>query len=318
MLLWAMGLAELEPYDRPFDAEWLLATPTAHGSLRAKAEIEHARETARLWHWRARTDLLRAGDSVELPADWDSFEQLIAVAAMRGYERGLLPVAASGRLRRPTAPATGSSHRGAANGGTVDRLGAPPRARVALRRRQVAGPRRQPLPESVRALASFENMKLSLVLTLASAGARCPAASSADAGAAPGSADPLRPGRSTAPPTRAARVCRPTSTGSGDHEGRLSLDAALERRVQRLEPELVARPPADRLRAGVPQRALVHDPGDERERQRRAGAHPRERGRYRAELVSRWEDGSSSGRTRRIGGRSICTRSAPTATGFAT
>jgi hypothetical protein len=91
MLLWSLGLVELEPFDRTFDAEWLLATPTAHGTLRAKAEIEHERETARLWHWRARTELLRAGDSVELPPSWESFEQLIAVAAMRGYERGLLP-----------------------------------------------------------------------------------------------------------------------------------------------------------------------------------------------------------------------------------
>ncbi|HEX4520138.1 MAG TPA: hypothetical protein VH063_11215 [Gaiellaceae bacterium] len=106
MLLWSLGLAELEPYDRPFDAEWLLATPTAHGSLRAKVEIEHARETARLWHWRARTDLLRAGESVELPADWDSFEQLIAVAAMRGYERGLLPSPLRGDF-----PAHGTGYR---------------------------------------------------------------------------------------------------------------------------------------------------------------------------------------------------------------
>jgi len=90
-LLWSLGLAELEPFDRTFDAEWLLATPTAHGTLRAREEIEHALETARLWHWRARTELLLAGDAVELPEDWESFEQLIAVAAMRGYERGLLP-----------------------------------------------------------------------------------------------------------------------------------------------------------------------------------------------------------------------------------
>jgi Domain of unknown function (DUF4272) len=91
VLLWSLGLVELEPFDRPFDPEWLLATPTAHGTMRARAEIEHARETARLWHWRVRTDELRGRDSVDLPASWDSFEQLVAVAAMRGYERGLLP-----------------------------------------------------------------------------------------------------------------------------------------------------------------------------------------------------------------------------------
>ena len=90
-LLWSLGLVELEPFDKTFDSEWLLATPTAHGTLRSKEEVEHALETARLWHWRARTELLRASDEVELPESWDSFEQLIAVAAMRGYERGLLP-----------------------------------------------------------------------------------------------------------------------------------------------------------------------------------------------------------------------------------
>jgi Domain of unknown function (DUF4272) len=91
VLFWSLGLVELEPFDQTFDPEWLLATPTAHGQMRAKAEIEHARETARLWHWRVRTDRLRKSEAVEQPGNWDSFEQLIAVAAMRGYERGLLP-----------------------------------------------------------------------------------------------------------------------------------------------------------------------------------------------------------------------------------
>jgi hypothetical protein len=107
MLLWALGLVELEPFDRPFDPEWLLATPTAHGTLRAKAEIEHAREGARLWHWRVRTDTLRDdGGGVDLPPDWDSHEQLIAVAAMRGYERGLLPSPLRGDF-----PAFGTGYR---------------------------------------------------------------------------------------------------------------------------------------------------------------------------------------------------------------
>jgi hypothetical protein len=91
MLLWALSLVELQPFDCTFDPEWLLATPTAHGTLRAKVEVEHARESARLWHWRSRTDRLHGHESFELPGDWESFEQLIAVAAMRGYERGLLP-----------------------------------------------------------------------------------------------------------------------------------------------------------------------------------------------------------------------------------
>ena len=106
VLLWSLGLVELEPYDRPFDAEWLLATPTAPGNLRAKPEIEHALETARLWHWRTRTEALRAADALELPGSWDSLEQLVAVAAMRGYERGLLPSPLRGDF-----PAFGTGYR---------------------------------------------------------------------------------------------------------------------------------------------------------------------------------------------------------------
>jgi hypothetical protein len=105
-LLWSLGLVELEPYDRPFDPEWLLATPTAPGNLRAKPEIEHALETARLWHWRARTEALLAADALELPTSWESFEQLVAVAAMRGYEKGLLPSPLRGDF-----PAFGTGYR---------------------------------------------------------------------------------------------------------------------------------------------------------------------------------------------------------------
>jgi hypothetical protein len=106
VLLWSLGLVELEPYDRPFDAEWLLATPTAPGNLRTKPEIEHALETAKLWHWRTRTEALRTADAVELPPSWESFEQLVAVAAMRGYERGLLPSPLRGDF-----PAFGTGYR---------------------------------------------------------------------------------------------------------------------------------------------------------------------------------------------------------------
>ena len=106
VLLWALGLVELEPYDRTFDPEWLLATPTAPGALRARPEIEHALETARLWHWRTRTEMLRAGNGLAVPAAWDSPEQLVAVAAMRGYERGLLPSPLRGDF-----PAFGTGYR---------------------------------------------------------------------------------------------------------------------------------------------------------------------------------------------------------------
>ena len=91
MLLWALEVAQLPPYDRPFDGERLVATPLDDVVLRPPEEIERARDTARLWHWRARTAVLAAAGDVDLPQDWQSFDQLVGATAMRGFERGLLP-----------------------------------------------------------------------------------------------------------------------------------------------------------------------------------------------------------------------------------
>ena len=91
MLLWALELAQLPPYDRPFAAEQLVGTPMDEAILREEEEIERARETAQLWHWRARTAQLQAEGDVELPPEWQSFDQLVGATAMRGFERGLLP-----------------------------------------------------------------------------------------------------------------------------------------------------------------------------------------------------------------------------------
>lgn len=90
-LLWALGRAELPPYDRAFDHDRVLATPLERANLRPPEELEQARETARLWHWRARTGALLDEDAIDLPARWQSFDQLVAATAMRGHERGLLP-----------------------------------------------------------------------------------------------------------------------------------------------------------------------------------------------------------------------------------
>ena len=49
---------------------------------------------------------MRDADALELPGSWDSFEQLVAVAAMRGYERGLLPSPLRGDF-----PAFGTGYR---------------------------------------------------------------------------------------------------------------------------------------------------------------------------------------------------------------
>jgi hypothetical protein len=98
-LLWTLGLAEFPPYDRPFDHATIAETPLDDAHLREAEEIERAHETARLWHWRARTTLLQHDDRVELPERWESFDQLVAATAMRGFEQGLLPAPMRGDFR---------------------------------------------------------------------------------------------------------------------------------------------------------------------------------------------------------------------------
>jgi hypothetical protein len=106
MLLWALELAQLPPYDRPFDPEPLLRVDLDGAELRPDDELARAREIARLWHWRARTAELQAEPDVPLPQQWQSFDQLVGATAMRGYEQGLLP-----RPLRGDFPAFGTVYR---------------------------------------------------------------------------------------------------------------------------------------------------------------------------------------------------------------
>jgi hypothetical protein len=109
-LLWALGLADLPDYDEPFDHQALLKIELDGARLRDGDELERERATARLWHWRARTTLVQDDPSVELPERWNSFDQLVAATAMRGFEEGLLPAPirgdfpAFGRVYRNLSP----------------------------------------------------------------------------------------------------------------------------------------------------------------------------------------------------------------------
>jgi hypothetical protein len=105
-LLWSLGRIELQPYDRPFDHDRLLAIALDGATLRSLEEIALARQTAQLWHWRARTSTLQEDEETELPERWSSFEQLIAATAMRAHEQGLLP-----RPLRGDFPAFGTVYR---------------------------------------------------------------------------------------------------------------------------------------------------------------------------------------------------------------
>jgi len=98
-LLWALQLEELPPYDEPFATEQVAKARIDGPSLRGREEIDLERQTARLWHWRARTSAIQADGSIELPEEFASFDQLVAATAMRGFERGLLPAPMRGDFR---------------------------------------------------------------------------------------------------------------------------------------------------------------------------------------------------------------------------
>jgi hypothetical protein len=105
-LLWSLGRLGLPPYDLAFDHDRLLAVTLDGAALRPASEIEQARQTARLWHWRARTSALQEEGALPLPERWKSYDQLIGATAMRGHEQGLLP-----RPLRGDFPAFGTVYR---------------------------------------------------------------------------------------------------------------------------------------------------------------------------------------------------------------
>jgi hypothetical protein len=98
-LLWALQLLELPGYDQPFDPEQVAAADLDGAELRDGEEVELERDSARLWHWRARTTSLQAGGKLALPERYATFDQLIAATAMRGYEQGVLPAPMRGDFR---------------------------------------------------------------------------------------------------------------------------------------------------------------------------------------------------------------------------
>jgi hypothetical protein len=98
-LLWALQLADLPAYDQPFDPDAVAAADLSDAELRDPEEVDVERESARLWHWRARTAELQADDRLELPSRFASVDQLVAATAMRGFEAGLLPAPARGDFR---------------------------------------------------------------------------------------------------------------------------------------------------------------------------------------------------------------------------
>jgi hypothetical protein len=98
-LLWVLGLVNMPAYDEPFDHAALLELDLDGGRIRDEEKVEHECETASLWHWRARTTLIQERGDVPLPEPWESYDQLIAATAMRGFEQDLLPPPMRGDFR---------------------------------------------------------------------------------------------------------------------------------------------------------------------------------------------------------------------------
>ena len=90
-LLWSLELVDLPPYDRPFDTGAVARAELTGARMRDPQDVDLERQSARLWHWRARTTALQASGEVELPPRYATFDQLIAATAMRGFEQELLP-----------------------------------------------------------------------------------------------------------------------------------------------------------------------------------------------------------------------------------
>ncbi len=109
-LLWSLELAELPPYDRPFETAVVARTDLGGARQREPQDVDLERQSARLWHWRARTTALQSRDDIELPERYSTFDQLIAATAMRGFEQDLLPAPmrgdfpAYGKIYRHLAP----------------------------------------------------------------------------------------------------------------------------------------------------------------------------------------------------------------------
>ena len=93
-LAWALGAVhELPPFDTPFDHGSIARSLALENTeLRDRDELEPARETARLWHWRARTAVVQQERLAAVAGAWQSFDQLIAASAMKAHARGLLPL----------------------------------------------------------------------------------------------------------------------------------------------------------------------------------------------------------------------------------
>jgi hypothetical protein len=104
-LMWALRmLPELPPYDTMASHDLLKQIPSRDvgafiqsARLRDQAELDAARETAELWHWRSRTrQLIERGDAFPddpemKAAGFHSYDDIVRFSARKAAEDGLIP-----------------------------------------------------------------------------------------------------------------------------------------------------------------------------------------------------------------------------------
>ncbi len=104
-LMWALGmLPELPPYDTKATHELLKQIPSSDATafirsakLREQSEIDRARDTVELWHWRSRTrEIIERGDA--FPADakmkaagFQTYDDIVRFSARNAAQQGTIP-----------------------------------------------------------------------------------------------------------------------------------------------------------------------------------------------------------------------------------
>ena len=103
--MWALGLLPtLPPYDIKARHDILMQIPTSDpaafvssAKLRDQAELERARSTAELWHWRSRTrELIERGEA--FPSDpelkkagFRNYDDIVRFSARNAAQKGSIP-----------------------------------------------------------------------------------------------------------------------------------------------------------------------------------------------------------------------------------
>lgn len=99
-LFWSIGLYTLPPYDTQVDEDAIrlllkdlpnLESVLTKAHLREESEITTARDTAELWHWRARTTRIILDNQIPSGFTKEKLWEICTLASQKSYEAGDIP-----------------------------------------------------------------------------------------------------------------------------------------------------------------------------------------------------------------------------------